>query len=676
MMRSGLSARPGTLLLLFAVLLSTGLAQDPDPAFEELVEKESLRYATLSRTANVRADAGEGFDVSYYRIVIRPSGVIGALSGTVRVEGDVVASDLVTLFLNLSGSMAVDSVFVESVRTPVSRLGSLLSLHLPRTYALGERLAADIYYHGSPGSSGFGSYTDIVRTDGSRWIYTLSEPYGAREWWPGVDHPTDKADSADVWITVPPGYQGISNGLLEDTTGNEDGTVTFKWRHRYPITSYLISANVGAFSTFSDWYVYTPTDSMEVVNYIQPDLPTRYPAYRTNAAKVPRMLEVFSEAFGEYPFIDERYGHIEFGWGGGMEHQTLTSLGAFAFNENTIAHELAHQWFGDLVTCRTWPDLWLNEGFATWCTAFFREKEYGYQSYIDYLTGRSASARNASGSLYVQDTSTVANLFASGRVYSKGAWVLHMLRNVLGDSVFFASMNAYANDTTLMYGTASTEDLQRNCETVSGRELDFFFDRWVFGEGYPMYTYRMTSEMDGAGYRATVRLRQTTGTTNPAYFVMPVEIRFLGSGLDSIVTVWNDSADQAFSVLLPERPDSVQIDPHNRILKTVVRESTGVPGDIGVPEQLVLAQNYPNPFNAGTVFRFGVPMTSRVSFEIIDLSGKLISRIEVGEVGGGFHEVSWEPTVATGTYFFRIIAIPLSDPSVRLEKSGKLLLLR
>lgn len=653
-----MASTPRSILLAYVTcfVVSSALSQERVAQDDDLADRDARRYQVWARAMASGPTAGQGMDVTFYSLSLNVTGPRGTLSGSVRTDAIISGSAASSLSVDFSNSMTVDSVRSNGLPVAFTRPGGTIVLTLPRSYAAGERFSWTVYYRGNPAATGFGSYTDSLRSNGSRWIYTLSEPYGAREWWPCVDHPTDKADSVEVRITHPSGYLAVANGVLQDSTQNGNGTTTVRWFHRFPIAAYLVSFNVGVFTTFFDWYRYSPVDSFRVINVVQPDLLTRRPVARTAAGLTPRMLEVFEELFGPYPFRSEGYGHVEFGWGGGMEHQTLTSLGWAAFNEGTIAHELAHQWFGDLITCRTWRDLWLNEGFATYSDALFRERHYGREALLQAMNGRSASARAAVGTLVVQDTTSVGNLFASSRVYSKGAWVLHMLRRVVGDSVFFRSLKAYAGDPALRFGTASTADLQARFESESGMDLRYFFDQWVHGERYPAYTYAMSVSTQGDGSVATVRIRQATGTLDPAYFRMPIDLRFRGPLIDTLVTVWNDTSDQTWQLTLNGVPDSVEFDPGTWILKTAQRvPMTGIAGN-DVPTSVELSANFPNPFNAMTWFRVGLPERSHVRLEIFDITGRRVDMLIDGEMAQGTFEIPWFAKGASGAYVCRIVA--------------------
>lgn len=610
----------------------------------------STKGRWLARVA-ARASTGDpGIDVTYYRLDLRLSPATSTLQGVVRVTAKVAASSITGVTLDLSGGMAVDSVRMGQTPLPVTRYPSSFLASLPSPLPKDAVLSIDIYYHGTPASTGFGSF-QFSAASGSPWIWSLSQPYGARDWWPCKDHQLDKADSADIIVTCPTGLKVGSNGLLRSTTDNGDGTTTFFWAERYPIATYLISIAVGPFVAFSDWYWYGPTDSMEVLNYV---LPSHLAVARQELPKTVPMLEIFSRMYGPYPFLQEKYGHSQFGRGGAMEHQTMTST--TTFDEDVLAHELAHQWFGDLITCRTWQDLWLNEGFATYSESLYREARYGTSEYRRMIRGRMTSALNAQGSLFVTDTTTVANLFATSRVYAKGAWVLHMLRRVMGDSSFFRAVRQYAADPRFRYGTAATADFQGICEGVSGTSLAWFFNQWIYGENYPRYTLRWSARPAGDRVMISGQLEQETRTSTPSFFVMPVDVRFTSGSGDTTVIIRSDQRSTIFSLDLPFTPTRAEVDPDLWILREVADPEPLL------PVALTLDQNFPNPFNGGTSIRVHFPQRIAATLEVYSLLGARVATIFNGIAEAGVRTWTWDGhddrgvPVASGVYYARVTA--------------------
>lgn len=647
--------------------ISWGAAQHSDAFAEKMYRLQELRHrARLAASAAATTPGQEGFDVTYYGLDLRLSIPTQTLRGSITIVARSLSGSLSSMTLDLAQTMTVDSIRVRNMKVLFTRGTQTVSFPLDRTYVSGEFVTATVFYGGTPGGTGFGSFAFQTAPDGTPWVWTLSEPYGARDWWPCKDHPDDKADSVDVSIRCDGTLKVGSQGALVAVIDHGDGTKTHVWRHRYPIATYLVSLAAANYSEVSGWFRYSPTDSMPVVNYA---LSSQLPSATSSLPLTIAMLRIYSDLYGLYPFVQEKYGHAQFGWGGGMEHQTLTSLGSFS--ENLIAHELAHQWFGDMITMRTWPDIWLNEGFATYSVALYREKKYGPQAYRQVMDGEMSRARLATGTLYVQDTSRVQTLFDSRLVYSKGASVLHMLRRVLGDSAFSRAILKYATDPGLQYRNASTSDLRSVCESVSGKELGWFFDQWVYGSGYPLVQYDWSAVPDGSGGLVEVRLRQTNKSSLPSFFTMPLDIRFTDTSRDTTVTILFDTPTKSFTIRLPFSPFNVILDPDKWMLMDVERTLVSIPGEEGVPDGFALGQNYPNPFNGSTLIPFTLAEPSSVTLEVFSVLGERVALLQPNDrFPAGRHVLLYSPTddspnaLPSGVYFYRL-ALPDRSLPVR-----------
>lgn len=667
------------LIALCAIASATLVAQEHaagDTAAERMHRKAEMEAWRAGQAALARAPvADENYDVTWYRLDLGIDTDPKLISGTVTIRAASVIDGLASVRIDLSDSLAIDSITDGNDTLSFTRASDVVTVYLDAFLLAGETFDLNVTYHGLPPSTGFGSFAMGVTIDGAPWIWSLSQPYGAKDWWPCKDQLVDKADSVDVLVTCADTLRVGSNGSLASVTNNGDGTATTHWKERYPIATYLISIAISNYVPLSYWYAYGPGDSMEVLNYV---LPSRLASAQANLPRTVTMLGIFSDMFGLYPFIAEKYGHCDFGWGGAMEHQTMTSTGSYY--ENIIAHELAHQWFGDMITCASWADLWLNEGFATYCTGLYRERAYGPLSYYNYMTVPLQSARNAVGTLYVQDTSNVGNLFAGSRVYDKGASVLHMLRHVMGDSVFFDAMYAYANDTAFRFGTATTADFRAVCEAASGTDLGWFFDEWVYGERYPRYRYGWIGMADTAGFRVDLRVTQITGTTNPVAFRMPVDVYVAGSGWDTTIVVIDSLVSQDFTIPTPVPATSVRWDPDRWILRLVDSVSYAVldaPEEPGLPVRPLLLQNYPNPFNPSTTIGFDLPTRSRVTLRIYTILGEEVATIASGALGPGRHEATWDATGRpAGVYVAALAADPIDGPGGRARLVRTMLYIR
>jgi hypothetical protein len=389
-------------------------------------------------------------------------------------------------------------------------------------------------------------------------IGTLSEPFGARVWWPCKDVNSDKADSVDIRVTIPNDLIVASNGTLREK--NIEGNLTTYWWHeQYPIATYLVSVAIYPYRVYYDDYLYNDdADTMKIHFYVFPD---NYERYHEINAQVKDMISFFSQIYGEYPFIEEKYGHADYLTGGAMEHQTCSS---FAFwGEFVYAHELAHQWWGDLVTCDSFHHIWLNEGFATYSEALWFEHAYPEAiTASEYMM--TYRLYQGAGTVYLEDPMTEP-IFHGGLTYNKAAWVMHMLRYVVGNDVFFEILKTYGSSPEHRYGTATTDEFQAICEQVSGLDLEKFFQQWIYEEYYPHYAYGWNLKPVENGYHVNLGIEQIQ--ENTVLFRMPIDVRITTSSYDTVFVVWDSLQSQTFEFFVDEEPVNVEIDPNNWILK-------------------------------------------------------------------------------------------------------------
>jgi len=617
------------------------------------LEMEGKRKAFLRlqrAEALAKSAAGQNdFDVTYYGLNLRIDPAAQQISGYVDMRARSRVNDLATVQLDLYSALVVDSVRGDA--NTFTRQGNQLLLHLRQVVPLNTDLQTRVYYHGRPQGGGFGGFV-FGSQAGQPLVWTLSEPYYARSWWPCKDVLGDKADSADVVVTVPATLTAVSNGVLRLKKDNGDGTATYHWHERYPIITYLISLAITNYATFSQWFRYSPTDSMEVRYYVYP---SNLQQARNGVSDMVDMIQFFHETFAPYPFLSEKYGIAQFGWGGGMEHQTITSQGVFSSSYNV--HELAHQWWGDMTTCATWSDIWLNEGFASYCEALYYEHAVSRDYYHQYMSFMDVEY---AGSVYRKDTTSVNSIFNS-IVYDKGAWVLHMLRHVVGDSNFFAILRRYAGDHRFQYGNTSTAGFQSVCEEVYGGDLSWFFTPWIYGTGRPFYRYSWRALQSSGRPQLLLQIEQAQVIQNQL-FAMPIDIAITMPGADTTITVFVAQALQNFVLDLPQAPLAVALDKDNWIQKYVEETPAGIDEPGASPRAYVLQQNYPNPFNPSTVIGFHLPVAGAVNLSIYDLEGRLVKKLVAGDMSPGAHSVVWDATddhgarVASGVYVYVIKA--------------------
>ncbi len=638
----------------FFLLLSSNLFSQDD-ASQYCSEGKIRAFNSSNRLSKVAYPGDDKIDVTYYKLNLSVNYNSKLLTGEVTVKAWSSIDKLTNFYLDLVTTMAVSSVTSNNVTVAYSQSNDQLKINLEKEYAKGELIAVTIKYSGYPQSAGFGDFVFTAHS-GQPIIWTLSEPYGAKSWWPSKDTPADKADSSDVWITADKYFTSISNGVLTETVNNVDGTTTYKWKNRYPIANYLISLAMTNYHKYDTPFEYETGKVMPVSHYVFPEL---FSANKANLDLVPGMLKIFSEKFGLYPFIAEKYGQAQVMNSVSMEHQTVSSMSTF--REDVVAHELAHQWFGDWVTCKDWQNIWLNEGFATYSESIYYEAKYGSSAFMTDVNAIMNSAKNAKGSIYVKDISTISEIFSGSRSYSKGGVVLHMLRGVVGDENFFKILKEYLIEPGLSYNVATTEDFQRIAERVYGKSLDYFFKQWIYGENYPKYTVGWSSkQINGDLFHLTFRLKQNVNT-NPQFFTMPVQIKITTNKSTIFTSVFNDQQDQGWIIPISGQPLSVSLDPDNWLLEDVVG-NTDLEDEESIPSHFYLSQNYPNPFNPETTISYTIPSnvkgeTINVTLKVFDVLGREVATLvnefqQAGTYNSKFSIINYK--LSSGVYFYRL----------------------
>ncbi|MBU1320492.1 MAG: putative Ig domain-containing protein [candidate division Zixibacteria bacterium] len=534
---------------------------------------ERLQKARNAQAENFTKQAAVSqwqYDANYYDIYFDINFTTEIIDGYVTMMATSLFDGLTSVEIDLYFSMIIDSIVQNGSQIAYSRSGDLVTANLDAGYDDGDQFTITTYYRGHPTEGGFQAFefsshgspaTDIATT--------LSEPYFARTWWPCKDYPDDKADSVDITIRHPVEFVCASNGTLVSIINNFDGTATTHWHEQYPITTYLVSICVTNYQTFSNWYVSMEGDSMPVDYWVYPE--NWSPANSAYPVTVD-MIGALAPVMGEYPFIEEKYAMSQFTWGGAMEHQTNTSMSSSAYYESIIVHELGHQWYGDMITCENWHEIWMNEGFASYVEALWVESQSGATAYKNYMNGMRYTS---GGTIYCQDTTSVWSIFSS-RVYDKGAWAVHMLRHIVGDATFFDILATYYDDPRYKWGDITSLEFRDLCEDVSGIDLHDYFDDWIFGEYYPKYRYSYTYAPAGSGnYYVYLHLRQEQ-TTNPQVFDMPVDVDVWDGTAYHPFVVQNDQRGQNYILYMTgaaNPPQSISVDRNDWILKTASSET-------------------------------------------------------------------------------------------------------
>ncbi len=633
------------------------------------VKSERQRYSKLIQLQKVQYPGDSQIDITYYGLDLTITTSPDYLTGTVTIGVKADTTEINTCFLDLRDFLTVDSILINGALTTFTHSNNVINITLDHTYLQGEPFTLKVYYRGVPGGTNFGGFYYGTH-NGTPIISTLSESYSGPYWWPQKDTPADKADSSDVRITVADNLVPVSNGTLESITSNGNSTHTYHWKNHHPIASYLISLAITNYTQYDTYYHYSPTDSMVITNFIYPE---DFNYVKPYVDETDEMIEVYADRYGEYPFIDEKYGHAEFQWGGAMEHQTCTSMGYWG--SGVISHELAHQWYGDMITCKDWHHIWVNEGFATYSEAVYIEAKSGKAAYDAEMSSNMNAAKMAQGTLWVQNINDEWEIFDYYRSYAKGACVLHMLRGIAGDSIFFDIMRAYSDDPDLKYGVATTEDFQEVAESVSGMDLEYFFHEWIYGENEPTYTVGWNwSYVSGNIYNVHINISQAANS-NPTFFTMPVQIKLNTSLGDTMVTLFNDAQAQDFQLQVSGEPQSIVFDPGNWILKNNTTITVGVDPNTPIPAQFSLEQNYPNPFNGATTIHYQLPASSKGTLKIYNVLGREIRTLLDGTLPAGTGSVVWDGKddhgngVSSGVYFYRF-------QSAQFTRTEKMMLLQ
>lgn len=568
-----------TILLLFSISLL--FAQNDISEIEKIADAERK---SASRLMNFQANQNTAnYDITYQKLefTVNPSVyfITGKVTSTFKA-----LENMTTVTFDLTNELTVSSV-----KSGVTNLNftqntnNELVITLPSTLTTGNSATVEINYSGQP-ASGEAAFTRSTH-NGTPIIWTLSEPFGARDWFPCKQDLNDKIDSIDVYITTPSQYVSVANGVeMGTTTSGSNKTTHFK--HNYPIPAYLVAIAVTNYQIFTQTAGTSP-NTFPIVNYIYPE---NYTSAVNSLAQTLPIMDFFEATFEPYPFANEKYGHAQCGFGGGMEHTTVSFMGDFS--RGLIAHELAHQWFGDKITCGSWKDIWLNEGFATYLASLVIEHLDGTQAFIN---NKAAMINNitsvASGNLYLTDSQAtdVNRIFSSRLSYYKGAMVLEMLRFKMGNTMFYQAIQNYLADENLAFGFAVTTDLKAHLEAVYGQSLTEFFDDWVYNQGFP--TYSISAQNWGSG-QAKITIHQTQSHASVNYFEMPVPIRLFGTNNEQYdIVLENTFNGQEFVVNVPFQVANVAFDPNRHLISrnsTVTLSNNSFTTD----EAIVL---YPNP---------------------------------------------------------------------------------
>ena len=519
---------------------------------------------TCARAASGALNAAQqGLRVEHYGLQVSFDPVAQTVAGVSALTLSWQSAGAGPISLDMAESLSAHSVELDGKPAAYERRGAKLLVTLPPASPAGREHVLRVSYGGSPNPHYLHFHT--LRSEPAIASYGL--PFSAMGWWPTLDEPAFKARGADVVITAPKGTMAVSNGTLIGTEPLPDGRRRFHWRERSPIYPDVISVAIGPYDIIDARY---RSESGR-------QIPLHYYVYRADKARaeaefaaVPDILRSYESLFGPYPFAREKYGIAEVPFPSFREHQTVPSLGrdlilgtaeAWDLHEvgNVIAHDMAHQWFGNSLTPRRWSDVWLNEAFANYAVALWQERQGGEVAYRRFM--HTLDTGPFPGSVYIAPDHPAGELLTYV-TFNKGAWVLHMLRHVMGDRRFFAALHEYAQANA--GALVDTGTWRAVCEHAYGQSLGWFFAEWVYGEGRPALRTSWKAMSGGEVFQSQVIIGQMQAGQ---VFTMPVDVEWTAAGRSGRQTVWLRQRRQEFTLTTPAPLSSVVVDPDHWLLR-------------------------------------------------------------------------------------------------------------
>lgn len=564
----------------------------------------------------------DDYDVVFYFLDVKVENNTTWIEGNVTTRARVLREQLNEFKFELLDIIGIDSVIVSGIPVSFTRQGDEVTVQLPYTLGLNQELVFRVYYKGQPPSGGFfsGISTAYVQAWNKNVTWTLSQPFNAKQWWPCKQDLYDKADSVYVFITTSQINKAGSNGLLTATTVLPGGKVRYEWKSYYPISYYLISVAV---ADYQEYNIYAKPagiepDSILIQNYIY-NSPGCLEFYKEGIDRTIIFLELFSDLYGMYPFKEEKYGHCLSALGGGMEHQTMTTLGSFSFG--LVVHELGHMWFGDNVTCATWSDIWINEGFASYTEYLAAYYIQGPSSAANWMNNAHNYIKSQpGGSVYVPpdqaNPNNVWRIFDGRLSYKKGAAIIHTLRHEINnDELFFNILREFQNQ--FKDSVATGLDFMHVVNQMTGSDFSYYFDQWYFGEGYPIFSVIWNQSSEKLFFTTT----QTTSTNVTTLFELDVDYKIhYTDGTTEMIRLRQDENIEYYEIPISKPVATIELDPDNWIIKTV----SGIVVGITEKSHPLFFTIAPNPASDFVKISLDNEFSGDLVLSITDLSGRLL----------------------------------------------------
>ncbi|AZA82914.1 peptidase M1 [Chryseobacterium lactis] len=604
-------------LLVLGLLVSQPLysqKQNSNIDMKGLVEKEKKSFANKMAAGNVNPNT-LNYDLQYQRMDVALDPAVNSISGSVTSHFKP-TQNMGSIYFDLSTSLTVSQVKYHGSNIAFQQLPTKeVKIDFPASLPANTLDSLTIQYSGTPDPV-YGTVM-VGSQGGTPILSTLNEPYGAQDWFPTKQSLNDKIERFDFKITTPSQYNVAANGKMMSETALPNAKKLTFWRTMYPTPAYLIALGITNYVKLNDTIGNPP---FPFINYVYPSTNSNSTSM-SNIQWTKQIMNTYETYFGAYPFRNEKYGHMEYINGGGMEHQTMSSVSGWS--KTLIAHELAHQWFGDKVTCSTWNDIWLNEGFATFGEHVANEKLLMTNTeFMNYLSGQiNYITGSVGGATYVPNSglSSVNRIFDSRLSYAKGGYVLRMLKWILGDDAFYQALRDYHVRPNLAYNYVQTSDLNASLFQSTGKDFTEFFNDWIYGEGYPTYKIKWKQ----TGNQILLNIAQTQSMASVSFYEMPLPIKVNGTGGQTAYLVLNNTTNnQNFLEAVTFPIASVQFNYEYQIIEknsTVTQDNTLSVSSVE-KEEFAL---YPNPAKNELYLK---GLNKATEFSIHALDGKLIRK--------------------------------------------------